>query len=121
MKKQLFDDLVASIRESGAIHRGEVQPSRRFVFNAEDVRTIRDKLDKSQSEFARMIGVTVSTLQNWEQGRRQPQGPARALLIVASQRPHLVAEALAAAVRPDARTATKKPRAAGAHAKRAQR
>jgi putative transcriptional regulator len=63
------------------------------------VRKIREKLQKSQSEFARMIGVSVSTLQNWEQGRRQPEGPARALLVVASKAPEVVAKALAGATR----------------------
>ena len=62
MKKQVFDDLVASIKQAGKIHRGEVKPSRTFVFQPEEVREIRDKLHKSQSEFARMIGVSVSTL-----------------------------------------------------------
>jgi putative transcriptional regulator len=94
MKKQLFDDLVESIKEAGKIHRGEVRASREFVFDAQDVRAIREKLQKSQSEFARMIGVSVSTLQNWEQGRRQPHGPARALLVVASKAPEVVAKAL---------------------------
>ena len=63
------------------------------------MRSIREKLDKSQSEFAQMIGVTVSTLQNWEQGRRQPQGPARALLLVAAKAPDTVAKALRSAAR----------------------
>lgn len=102
MKKALFDELVGSIKEAGRIHRGEVKPSRTFVFEPEDVRKIREKLHKSQSEFARMIGVSVSTLQNWEQGRRQPEGPARALLVVASKAPDVVAKALAEAARRDA-------------------
>lgn len=124
MKKPLFDELTQSIAEAGRIHRGEKAPSRRFLFNPEDVRAIRQKLDKSQSEFAHMIGVTVSTLQNWEQGRRQPQGPARALLVVASQEPQLVATALAAASRRTVGRPSAKPRsarAAGATAKRVQR
>ena len=97
MKKALFGELVESIREAGKIRRGERQPSRKFVFKPEDVRSIREKLQKSQSDFAQMIGVTVSTLQNWEQGRREPQGPARALLMVASKAPDVVAKALASA------------------------
>jgi putative transcriptional regulator len=99
MKKQLFDELVASIKDAGKIHRGEAKASRTFVFQPEDVREIRDKLHKSQSEFAQMIGVSVSTLQNWEQGRRHPEGPARALLVVASKAPKVVAKALAEAAR----------------------
>ena len=99
MRKQLFDDLITSVREAGAIHRGEAKASRTFVFKPEDVRQIREKLDQSQSEFAQMIGVSVATLQNWEQGRRQPQGPARALLVVASKAPAIVAKALAGTTR----------------------
>ena len=97
MKKELFDELIESVKEAGKIHRGEMKPSREFIFEPEDVRTIRAKLKKSQSEFARMIGVSVATLQNWEQGRRQPEGPARALLLVASKAPKVVAKALAEA------------------------
>ena len=99
MKKQLFKDLVASIKHAGQIHRGEAKASRTFVFQPEDVRKIREKLHKSQSEFAHMIGVSLSTLQNWEQGRRQPEGPARALLVVAPEAPDVVAKALANAAR----------------------
>jgi putative transcriptional regulator len=99
MKKELFEDLVASIKQAGKVHRGEIKASRSFVFQPEDVRQIRDKLHKSQSEFAKMIGVSVSTLQNWEQGRRQPEGPARALLLVASKAPDVVAKALAGTTR----------------------
>ena len=101
MKKELFSELVESIQQAGRIHRGEEAPSRRFVFEPEEVQSIRKKLQKSQSEFAQMIGVTVSTLQNWEQGRRQPHGPARALLVVAAKAPSVVAKALASAARRD--------------------
>jgi putative transcriptional regulator len=99
VKKELFEDLVSSIKEAGRIHRGEAKPSRTFIFQPEEVRNIREKLHKSQPEFAQMIGVSVATLQNWEQGRRQPQGPARALLMVASKAPTVVANALAGATR----------------------
>jgi len=99
MKKQLFGELVESIQQAGKIRRGEKPASRKFVFEPEDVRSIRERLHKSQSEFARMIGVTTSTLQNWEQGRREPQGPARALLVVAAAAPEVVAKALALASR----------------------
>ena len=99
MKKELFEELLSSVKEAGRIHRGEQEASRTFVFEPEDVRGIREKLHKSQPEFAQMIGVSVATLQNWEQGRRQPQGPARALLLVASKAPDVVAKALAGATR----------------------
>ena len=99
MKKELFEELAGSIRQAGKIRRSEATPSREFSFRAQDVRAIRAKLAKSQSEFARMIGVSVATLQNWEQGRREPQGPARALLVVASKAPEVVQKALAKTTR----------------------
>ncbi len=95
MKKQHFDELVASVRQAGGIRRGEAKPSRMMEFNSLNVKGIRRRLGKSQSEFALMIGVSVSTLQNWEQGRRRPVGPARALLKVAAENPEAVAAALA--------------------------
>jgi putative transcriptional regulator len=95
MRKQDFDDLVASIREAGRIKRGEAKPSRVTKVASVDVKKIRKRLGKSQSEFADMIGVSLATLQNWEQGRRRPAGPARALLKVAAVNPQAVSAALA--------------------------
>src|SRR5438552_2503301 len=99
MKKEDFNNLVKSIRQAGKIRRGQAKPSRVFEFTPVDVKKIRARLEKSQSEFARMIGVSVATLQNWEQGRREPEGPARALLKVAAKAPQTVARALASAAR----------------------
>lgn len=95
MRKADFAKLVESIKEAGKIRRGEARPSRRFEFRPVDIRAIRERLGLSQSEFALMIGVSVSTLQNWEQGRRTPEGPARALLKVVEENPEAVLEALA--------------------------
>jgi putative transcriptional regulator len=94
MKQKDFDELVESVREAGRILRGEAKPSREFVFTPEDVQAIRKRLRKSQDEFALMIGVSVATLRNWEQGRRQPHGPARALLKIAAENPKAVERAL---------------------------
>jgi putative transcriptional regulator len=94
MRKQDFENLVESVRQAGRIRRGEMRPSRVTEFRPVDVKAIREALGKSQSEFARMIGVSVATLQNWEQGRRRPEGPARALLRVAAANPAAVAKAL---------------------------
>lgn len=96
MRKRDYEKLIASVREAGKIKRGGTNPSRRFEFKAADVRKIRTKLDLSQSEFALLIGVSVATLQNWEQGRRQPEGPARALLRIAATHPEAVMDALSA-------------------------
>ena len=94
MRKKDFHNLVASIREAGRIRRGQAKPSRVSEFAPVDVKAIRQRLGKSQAEFARMIGISVATLQNWEQGRRRPEGPARALLRVAAANPEAVAAAL---------------------------
>ena len=95
MKQNDFDRLVASVKQAGAIRRGQLKPGRVTELQAENVRAIRSKLAKSQEEFALMIGVSVATLQNWEQGRRRPEGPARALLRVAAKNPQAIVEALA--------------------------
>jgi putative transcriptional regulator len=94
MKKEDLENLVESVQQAGRIRREE-KPSRVVEFAPVDVKAIRQRLGKSQSEFACMIGVSVSTLQNWEQGRRRPEGPARALLRVAAADPDAVAAALA--------------------------
>ena len=94
MKDAAFQELMSSVREAGRIRRGSVSGSRTTVFRPADVKAVRVKLGASQSEFALMIGVSVATLQNWEQGRRTPDGPALALLRVAARNPKAVAEAL---------------------------
>lgn len=50
---------------------------------------IREKLDLSQDAFASLMGVSIRTVQDWEQGRREPQGPAKSLLRVAEQHPEV--------------------------------
>ena len=95
MNETDFQDLLASVKEMKAIERGEERPSRVFKFDPPNVKAIRGKLSLTQQEFAQMIGVSVGTLRNWEQGRRVPKGPARALLTVASHNPEAVRQALA--------------------------
>lgn len=95
MKNENFDELVASVRQAGRIRRGEMKPSRVVNHTAINAKSVRKRLGKSQAAFARMIGVSVATLQNWEQGRRRPDGPAQALLKVAAKNPEAVAAALA--------------------------
>jgi putative transcriptional regulator len=90
MKKKLFDELLESVREGGAILRGEKKPSREFVMDATDIKSVRKKYNLSQNEFATMFGISVKTLRNWEQGRRVPAGPARILLLVAAKHPDAV-------------------------------
>ncbi len=90
MKDKLFDELLESVREGGAILRGEKKPSREFVMDAPDIKSVRKKYHLSQNEFASMFGISVKTLRNWEQGRRVPVGPARILLLVAAKHPDAI-------------------------------
>jgi putative transcriptional regulator len=94
MNRKLFEDLSKSIKEAGKIRRGEIKASRVFTYNAVGIRKLRESVNVSQSKFARMIGVSVDTVQNWEQGRRRPRGPAMALLRVFQRNPKVVVGAL---------------------------
>ena len=87
MKDELFKELVASVQEGGAILRGERAASRQFIVGGPDVKRIRANYKLSQGEFATLLGISVATLRNWEQGRRTPEGPARILLQVAAKHP----------------------------------
>jgi putative transcriptional regulator len=62
------------------------------VINVPDVTSIREKTGLSQARFATLLGVSVRTLQDWEQGRRAPSGAARTLLLVASKNPGALLE-----------------------------
>jgi putative transcriptional regulator len=92
MKDELFRELEASVREGAAILRGERAPSRAFVMDRPDVRRLRDGFGLSQVDFAALLGISVKTLRNWEQGRRQPEGPARVLLQIAAKHPEAVCD-----------------------------
>ena len=94
MKEEAFQELLTSVRQAGQIRRGLRRASRTTTFKPTDVVAVRAKLGASQPEFAMMIGVSVATLRNWEQGRRTPDGPALALLRVAARNPKAVVDAL---------------------------
>ena len=96
MKDNDFQQLVESVKQAGKIRRGELKARRVFEFRPADIQAIRTRLKKTQPEFALMIGVSLGTLRNWEQGRRVPDGPARALLKVAAENPRAVEAALGA-------------------------
>lgn len=70
------------------MQRGEIGR----VINVPDVATIRAKTKLSQARFASLLGVSVRTLQDWEQGRRAPSGAARTLLMIADRNPHVLLE-----------------------------
>jgi len=92
MNDKLFAELMASIEEAGRIAHGEDAPSRTFTVEREplDVTGIREGYKLSQTRFAALLGISVKTLRNWEQGRRMPAGPARILLQVTAKHPDAV-------------------------------
>ena len=69
--------------------------SPRNVASVPDVRELRRRAKLTQAEFATRIGVPLETIRNWEQGKRSPQGPARALLAIIAHAPDMVFTALA--------------------------
>ncbi len=93
MKGKDFEDLLESVREAGSILRGERRPARvttvkdLLATGTPDVGLLRAHFKLSQVKFAALLGISVDTLQNWEQGRRKPEGPARVLLRVAAAHP----------------------------------
>ena len=80
-KRDLAAELLQAVREMKA---GQVQVVTSPVIEA------RKKIGLSQSQFAALLGVSVRTLQGWEQGRKQPSGAARTLLAIASTNPKAV-------------------------------
>ena len=96
MQKKLFSRLVESMQQMDEIARRKRAPSREFNVDASKVKEIRALTGLSQPKFARILHVDVGTLRNWEQGRREPTGPARALLRAIQNDPRAVLKALAA-------------------------
>ena len=94
MNETDFDALLASVEEMNQIVRGKKKPSRVTKFDEPDVKEIREQTGLSQVRFAAMIGVSKRTLENWEQGRRHPTGPAKALLRIVNSNPEGALKAL---------------------------
>jgi putative transcriptional regulator len=94
MNNEMFNELLASVKEMDEIAKGKKNPSRRFEYPEPEVKAIREKTGLSQSRFAMLIGVSKRTLENWEQGRRHPTGPAKALLKILAADPENAVRAL---------------------------
>lgn len=86
-KRDIGAELLQSVREmktgrAGRVHKIDVSP----------VAEARLKVGLSQSQFAALLGVSVRTLQDWEQGRREPSGAAKTLIAIAKKRPDVLRE-----------------------------
>jgi putative transcriptional regulator len=93
-KKTVFHELLASLHVARERARSAARAAR---FTARSIKRLRGSTRLSQPEFAVLLGVELSTLRNWEQGRREPTGPARALLRAIRNDPENVIRALARA------------------------
>jgi putative transcriptional regulator len=94
MNDKLFKELMDSVKQGREIKRDELKPSRVFDFKNPDVKAIRKQYGLSQSKFAKLLEISASTLRNWEQGRRKPEGPARILLSVAAKHPEAILDSI---------------------------
>lgn len=82
-KRDIGVEILQGLREIKRSEHGR-------VINVPDIGSIREKTGLSQARFAQLLGVSVRTLQDWEQGRRAPSGAARTLLIVADKNPRVL-------------------------------
>ncbi|KZN15130.1 NadS family protein [Marinomonas sp. TW1] len=94
MNDNMFNELLESVQQADDIIKGQNTAARITEFAEPEVKVIRTKTGLSQSRFASLLGVSKRTLENWEQGRRQPTGPARALLKIVDADPEHALKAL---------------------------
>ena len=87
IKRNIGEELLQAVRD---IKAGK---GRRLKVQVSPVASIRHKMGISQADFAKLLGVSVRTLQDWEQGRRQPTGAARSLLTIATLHPKVLHQA----------------------------
>ena len=92
MREDMFEELLASVKEMKDVQAGRRRPGRvtrvdHLLKLTPDVAALRAQFKLSQARFAALLGINKDTLQNWEQGRRAPQGPAKVLLRVAAAFP----------------------------------
>jgi putative transcriptional regulator len=96
MKKTEFNELLQSVRDAGSYLRGNRKAAARTDrISPDSIAAVRAGLGLSQTQFAHAIGISLDTLQNWEQGRRRPTGPAKVLLKVAAKYPEAILGAIA--------------------------
>jgi putative transcriptional regulator len=94
MNDDMFEQLIESVSQADDIIQGKTKPGRTTELAEPQVKTIRAKTGLTQTRFADVLGVSKRTLENWEQGRRHPTGPARALLKILDADPKHALEAL---------------------------
>lgn len=93
MSNEFYDDLSTSLNQALAIAKENAQPSRQFTYDMPSIKEIRAKTGLSQQQFADKLNISSRTLQNWEQGTRNPTGAAITLMRLLDKQPNLIAEA----------------------------
>ncbi|KEQ17569.1 helix-turn-helix domain-containing protein [Endozoicomonas numazuensis] len=91
-ERDIGQEILDGIEEIKAFKSGEGKLKTSILSEPSPAKEIRKKLQLSQSAFAGFMGVSIRTIQDWEQGRRTPQGPAKALLRIAEQCPEVFQE-----------------------------
>ena len=91
-KRDISQEILDGIREVKAFKAGQGNLHTHTLKEPASPQVIRAKLKLSQSAFAGLMGVSLRTVQDWEQGRRKPSGPAEALLRIAEQKPEVFLE-----------------------------
>jgi len=90
--RNIGQEILEGIKEIKRFKKGELKLVARTLNEPSPAKTIRKSLKISQSAFASLMGVSPRTIQDWEQGRRTPQGPAKSLLRIAEQHPEIFIE-----------------------------
>ena len=88
-ERDIGQEILEGIREIKTFEAGKTTLRTRELSEPSSPRVIRKKLKLSQAAFAALMGVSLRTVQDWEQGRRNPSGPARSLLRIAEQFPEV--------------------------------
>ena len=91
-EREIGKEILEGIKEIKAYKAGKVNLKIRELREPATPQEIRNRLKLSQAAFAGLMGVSLRTVQDWEQGRRQPSGPAKSLLRIAEQRPEVFIE-----------------------------
>ena len=90
--RNLGQEILDGVREIKDFKDGQRKLRTHTLEESSPPKIIREKLELSQAAFASLLGVSARTVQDWEQGRRQPQGPAKSLLRIAEKKPEILAE-----------------------------
>lgn len=91
-ERDIGQEIIAGIQEIKAYKAGQIDLRTRELKEPSPPQDIRRRLNLSQAAFAGLMGVSLRTVQDWEQGRRQPSGPAKSLLRIAEQHPEVFLE-----------------------------